>query len=117
MKKLGIGGLGGGEMGRRHAENLRHLVPDAQLVAVADAIEERARKVAAELEIEKSFGSLEAMLECKDIDAIIIATPDAFHAPAVSLVAAAGKAMLCEKPLALNLADARGALAAAAKHK
>ncbi len=74
-------------------------------------------KVAAELEIEKSFGSLEAMLECKGIDAVVIATPDKFHAPAVSLAAAAGKAMLCEKPLALNLADARASLAAVAKHK
>ncbi|MBV9886423.1 MAG: Gfo/Idh/MocA family oxidoreductase, partial [Acidobacteria bacterium] len=101
----------------RHAENLRHLVPGARLVAVADAVEDRARKVAAELEIEKSFGSVEAMLACKDVEAIIIATPDAFHAPAVSLAAAAGKAMLCEKPLALNLTDARNALAAVAKHK
>lgn len=116
-KKLGVGVLGVGEMGRRHAENLRHLVPNAKLVAVADAVAERASKVAVELEIEKSFGSLEAMLECKDIDAIIIATPDAFHAPAVSAAAAAGKAILCEKPLALNLADARSALAAAEKHK
>jgi scyllo-inositol 2-dehydrogenase (NAD+) len=116
-KKLGVAVLGVGEMGRRHAENLRHLVPNARLVAVADAVEERARKVAVELEIENSFGSLEAMLECKGVDAVIIATPDAFHAPAVSVTAAAGKAILCEKPLALNLADARAALAAAAKHK
>src|SRR6202000_1045231 len=116
-KKLGVGILGVGEMGRHHAENLRRLVPNAQLVAVADALEERARQVAGELEIEKSFGSLEAMLECKGIDAIIIATPDAFHAPAVTLASAAGKAILCEKPLALNLADARASLAAVGKHK
>ena len=116
-KKLGVGVLGVGEMGRRHAENLRRLVPNAQLVAVADAFEERARQVAGELEIEKSFGSLEAMLECKGIDAIIIATPDKFHSPAVQLAAAAGKSILCEKPLSLNLADARAALAAVAKHK
>jgi scyllo-inositol 2-dehydrogenase (NAD+) len=104
-------------MGRRHAENLRRLVPNAQLVAVADALEDRARQVASELEIDKSFGSLEAMLDCKGIDAIIIATPDKFHAPAVSVAAAAGKAILCEKPLALDLADARAALAAVDKHK
>jgi scyllo-inositol 2-dehydrogenase (NAD+) len=104
-------------MGRRHAENLRHLVPNAQLVAVADAVEERARTVARELEIETSFGSLEAMLECKAVNAIIIATPDKFHSPAVALAAAAGKSILCEKPLALNLADARAALAAVAQHK
>jgi predicted dehydrogenase len=116
-KKLGVGVLGVGEMGRRHAENLRRLVPNAQLVAVADALEDRARQVAAELEIEKSFGSLEAMLDCEGVDAIVIATPDKFHAPAVSVAAAAGKAILCEKPLALDLADARAALAAVDKHK
>jgi scyllo-inositol 2-dehydrogenase (NAD+) len=116
-KKLGVGVLGVGEMGRRHAENLRRLVPNAQLVAVADALEDRARQVAAELEIEKSFGSLEAMLDCKAVDAIVIATPDKFHAPAVSVAAAASKAILCEKPLALDLADARAALAAVEKHK
>jgi scyllo-inositol 2-dehydrogenase (NAD+) len=116
-KKLGVGVLGVGEMGRRHAENLRRLVPNAQLVAVADALEDRARQVAAELEIEKSFGSLEAMLDCKAVDAIVIATPDKFHAPAVNVAAAAGKAILCEKPLALDLADARAALASVGKHK
>ncbi len=116
-KKLGVGVLGVGEMGRRHAENLRHLVANAELVAVADALEERARQVAGELEIDKSFGSLEAMLDCKGIDAVIIATPDKFHSPAVQLAAASGKSILCEKPLALNLADARAALAAVDKHK
>ena len=104
-------------MGRRHAENLRRLVPNAQLVAVADALEDRARQVASELEIERSFGSLEAMLDCKGVDALIIATPDKFHAPAVSVAAAAGKAILCEKPLALDLADAKAALAAVEKHR
>ena len=49
MRKLGIGVLGVGEMGRRHAENLRRLVPNAELVAVADVNAERARQTAAEL--------------------------------------------------------------------
>ncbi len=94
-------------MGRRHAENLRRLVPQARLVAVADVAAERARQTAKELEIENSYGSLEAMLECKGLDAVVIATPDKFHAAAVKAVAAAGKDMLCEKPLALTLADAQ----------
>jgi len=115
MKKIGVGVLGVGEMGRRHAENLRRLVPNAQLVAVADVNAERARQTATELEIENSYGSLEAMLEHKDLHAVIIATPDKFHAPAVKAVAAAGKDMLCEKPLALSLADAQESLAAVAK--
>src|SRR5713226_7322694 len=76
MRKLGVGVLGVGEMGKRHAENLRRLVPEARLAAVADAFPERARQVANELEIDNSYGSLEAMLERKEVDAVLIATPD-----------------------------------------
>jgi scyllo-inositol 2-dehydrogenase (NAD+) len=115
MQKLGVGVLGVGEMGRRHAENLRQLVPQAQLVAVADVAGGRARQIAEELEIENSYSSLEAMLECKGLDAVIIATPDKFHPSAVKIAAAAGKAILCEKPLALDLAAARELLAAVSK--
>jgi predicted dehydrogenase len=57
------------------------------------------------------------MLENKQIDAIVIATPDKFHAPAVGLAARAGKDILCEKPLALNLADAHASLAAVSKSR
>ncbi len=46
MKKLGVGVLGVGEMGRRHAENLRQVVPHATLVAIADVSLERARQAA-----------------------------------------------------------------------
>src|ERR1700747_3675040 len=112
MRKLGVGVLGVGEMGKRHAENIRRLVPEARLVAVADVAVERARQVTAELEIEHSYGTLEALLECKDLDAVLIATPDKFHAQAVGIAARAGKDILCEKPLALNIADARAALEA-----
>lgn len=113
--KLGVGVLGVGEMGRRHAENVRRLVPEARLVAVADAAADRARQVAAELEIDHSFQSLEQMLDCKEIDAVLISTPDKFHAKAIELAATAGKDILCEKPIALNLADAHRALEAVAK--
>jgi len=115
MRKLGIGVLGVGEMGKRHAENLRRLVPEARLVAIADVAAERARQVAAELEIDHSYGSLDAMLENRDIEAVLIATPDKFHAQAIVSAARAGKAILCEKPLGLNLAEAHAALEAARK--
>src|SRR5580692_6888326 len=102
MRKLGVGVLGVGEMGKRHAENLRRLVPEARLVAQ-------------ELEIENCYSGLDAMLERKDLDAVLIATPDKFHAKAVQTAVRAGKDVLCEKPLALNLNDARAALDAVAK--
>jgi len=115
VAKLGIGVLGVGEMGKRHAENLRRLVPEARLVAIADVAADRARHIAAELEIEQSFGSLPEMLACKDIQAVLISTPDKFHAEAIRAAAVAGKDILCEKPLALNLPDAHAALAAVAR--
>jgi inositol 2-dehydrogenase len=115
MKKIGIGVLGVGEMGKRHAENLRRLVPGADLIAVADVAADRAKQVAEELEIAKSFGSLDAMLECKEIRAVLIATPDKFHAQCVIQAAKAGKDILCEKPIALTLPDAYAALDAVAK--
>jgi inositol 2-dehydrogenase len=115
MRKLRVGVLGVGEMGRRHAENLRRLVPDAQLVAIADVAAERARQTAAELEIERSYSSLEEMLEKASLEAVVIATPDKFHAATIQTTAAAGKHMFCEKPLALNLKDAHEALEAVSK--
>ena len=115
VKKLGLGVLGVGEMGRRHADNLRRLVPEARLVAVADAVADRARQVADELEVENSFRSLDDMLERKEIDAVLIATPDKFHAKAIEAAAAAGKDILCEKPLATNRIDGQAALIAVAR--
>lgn len=114
MRKLGIGVVGVGGMGKRHAENIRRLAPEARLIAVADVAADQAMRVAAELEIEHGFASLEEMLarKGKDIDCVVIATPDKFHAQDIRTVAAAGKQILCEKPLALNLADAHAALAA-----
>jgi len=115
LSKLGIGVLGVGEMGKRHAENLRHLAPEARLLAVADVAPDRARQAASELDIEHSYRSLEEMLGCKDLKAVVIATPDKFHALGIRAAAAAGKDILCEKPLATNLTDAHAALDAVAK--
>ncbi len=110
MGKLGVGVLGVGAMGKRHAENFRRLVPQAKLVAVADVDGARAKAVATELEVEHSYSSLEAMLENKEIQAVVIASPDKFHAAAVETAARAGKDILCEKPLGLDVQSAQKAL-------
>ena len=115
MRKIKMGVLGVGEMGKRHAENLRRLVPGAELIAIADVAEARAKQVAEELEIEHAFGNLDAMLESKGLQAVVIATPDKFHAQAVIQAAKAGKDILCEKPLALTMGDAYAALDAVAQ--
>lgn len=115
MRKLGVGVLGVGEMGKRHVENLRRLVPEARLVAVADPFPDRARQTAGELEIEKYFTSLEDMLACQEVDTVVIATPDKFHASAITATARAAKNIFCEKPIALMMADAEAAVAEVTK--
>jgi scyllo-inositol 2-dehydrogenase (NAD+) len=110
MKKLGIGVIGVGEMGRQHAENMRRQVPEAQLIAIADVSAQRVKQVADELEVEHAYTSIEEMLQRKDIDAVVISTPDKFHAAGIKAAAAAGRDILCEKPLALTLEDAHAAM-------
>ena len=102
-------------MGKRHAENLRRLIPEARLVAVADADLDRARQVAAELEIEHSYNTVEALVERKDIDAVAIVTPAKFHGAAIKTCAHAGKDIFCEKPLTLTVEEADEVLAITAK--
>lgn len=81
-----------------------------EMIAVADVAVERAKQVADELEIEHSRASLEEMVQRKDIDAVLIATPAKFHVQAIHIASAAGKDIPCEKPLATNLEDAQAAM-------
>jgi len=115
MNKLGVGVIGVGTLGRRHAENLRRAIPSAQLIAVADSDAARAKQVAVELELEHHYGRWEPLLERKDIQAVVIAAPSRFHAPATKDAAAVGKHVFCEKPPALSLAEAEAAQAAVSK--
>jgi inositol 2-dehydrogenase len=115
MANLGVGVVGVGTMGRRHAENLRHGVPHAKLVAVADTDHERARRVAAELEVEAFYDDIRPLLARKDIQAVVIATPAKFHAVGIEAAAEGGKHILCEKPISMTLEEANAALAAVSK--
>lgn len=106
MAKLGVGVVGVGTMGKQHAYNLRHLIPEAQLIAVADTDIERAKLVATELEIDHHYSSVEAMVERKDVQAIVVVTPAKFHGAAMKVCAHAGKDIFCEKPFTLTIEEA-----------
>ena len=79
---------------------------DAVFTAVFDRDPKRAADLAGQHGA-KSYDRLEALLEAKDVDAVIVATPNRNHAAGVLAAAAAGKHVLCEKPLALDVASAR----------
>jgi len=112
MRKINIAVIGTGRMGSVHTRNLARLIPEADLVAVCDIRLEVAQAVADELGIQRVIKDYRELLEDKDIEAILIATSTDTHAFIIKDVAAAGKHIFCEKPLALNLADIDAALAA-----
>jgi predicted dehydrogenase len=89
-------------------------ISGCQLVAACDVDEERVAAFAAKHAIPAFFTDLDVMLKTCGIDAVVVSTPDRFHAP-VSLKALKHKKhVLCEKPLAVNYAEASG-MARAAK--
>lgn len=110
--RLAIIGTGG--MAKRHAECYKD-VPGCKLVAAVDVSRERVEKFAADHGIAKVFNSVDELLSWNEFDAVSIVTPDAFHAVQSIRCLKAGKHVLCEKPLALNHADAKKMVAAAQK--
>jgi len=109
MSDFGVGVIGVGEMGSRHALNLRHHIPGAKLLGVADVNLSRAQIVGNDLGVD-SYPSAEALCARGDIHAVIISSPPKFHLPAIQVAACTGKKIFCEKPLALTLEDADAAL-------
>lgn len=83
------------------------------VVAIASRNLDEANRVAADLGIERAYGSYGQLLHDSDIDAVYIPLPNHMHAEWAIAAAAAGKHILCEKPIALTSAEADSMIAAA----
>jgi myo-inositol 2-dehydrogenase / D-chiro-inositol 1-dehydrogenase len=102
---LGMAVLGCGRIGRLHAANVaRHA--RARLLKVYDVAAAAAAASATELGA-RAAASLDEIWSDRAIAAVLIATPTATHVPLITQAVAAGKAVLCEKPVDLDLARAR----------
>ena len=98
---VNIAVLGCGRIGVMHARNIANH-PRARLATVFDIHQPSADRVAAELGV-KTSKSIEEVLASPDVDAILIATSTNTHADILELAVAAGKPILCEKPIDLSL--------------
>jgi myo-inositol 2-dehydrogenase/D-chiro-inositol 1-dehydrogenase len=112
-QRVGIGVVGAGRMGSIHARLIARSVPEAHLVGIADVNLPAAQQLAAELGGPRVFGSLDEMLAAPGLQAVLIATSSNRHLEAIEAAAAAGKDILCEKPIALTMEDSLAAITAA----
>jgi predicted dehydrogenase len=109
---LRVGIAGSGFIGRVHARSAR--LAGADLVAVAASSPESAEAARADLGAKRAAGSAEELVASPDIDVVHVCTPNHLHRPLAEAALSAGKHVVCEKPLGLDVAEAE-ALAAAAR--
>lgn len=109
---LGVGLIGAGSIGAFHGESLARRIPATRLVMIADPAPGTATRLAAEVGGRATTDPRELIADA-EVEAVVIAAPARFHTDLIVAAAAAGKAVFCEKPMALTLADADRAVSAA----
>lgn len=121
-EQLSVAVIGAGMAGRSHANGYRQAntihgggLPKIRLAAIADMNLELAQSVADRYGFEKAVGSWQEVAEDPTIDAVSIVVGNSLHREIAEAMLAAGKHVLCEKPLAASLADAEAMVAAAEK--
>jgi predicted dehydrogenase len=102
--------VGCGAISRNHLEAFA-AIPEATVVAVCDVDADRARATAAQWGIEHAYGTVEELLAA-GVDIVSVCTPHPTHEAVVLAAAAAGVHVLCEKPIAIDLASAERMVAA-----
>jgi predicted dehydrogenase len=105
MKTVRVGLVGSQFISTIHVESLR-TVPGAEVVAIASATEGNARVFAEKHGVPRWFTDYRKMYELADLDMVVLGLPNDLHCDATVAAAAAGKHVVCEKPLCLNLAEA-----------
>ena len=95
-----VGVIGAGVMGADHARALASAISGAELSAVADADAARARALLDRIPSARACMGAAELIQDERVDAVLVASPDATHGELVLACLAAGKPVLCEKPLA-----------------
>jgi len=109
--KVGVIGLGMGQGHLKHYEGNAN----AEVVALCDIDRERLDQVLEDRTAVKGFTDYKEMLNLKDLQAVSVALPNFLHAPVTMDALQAGKHVMCEKPMAMNAAEAEEMKAAAEK--
>lgn len=104
-RKLGMCVIGSGRAGMIHARNFARRVTRARLVALTDPHAPTLAEAQAELEVETGYADYRQALADPRVDAVVVVTPTSLHREIVLAAAKAGKHVLCEKPMAMNVRE------------
>lgn len=115
MRRLSVGIIGAGRIGRVHAETLAFRIPDSRVAAITDLRRETALAAAHDFCIPKVADSADELLASPDVEAVIICSSTDTHADLIIRAAQAGKHIFCEKPVDHSLAKIDRALEAVAR--
>jgi len=110
--RLNVGAIGLGRLGRVYAQDLAQRVPNARLVAVSDLKADLAEQFAKDYDVPKWYRSHQDLLADPDVEAVAVITSTSTHKEVVLDAARNGKAVFCEKPIAMSLDEAREMLQA-----
>jgi len=116
MQKVRWGIMSTAKIGREKVIPAMQQGDKCEITAIASRNLEKARQAASELKIEKVYGSYEKLLDDTEIDAVYIPLPNHLHVDWSIKALAAGKHVLCEKPIGLNAAEGKKLLEAAGRH-
>jgi predicted dehydrogenase len=111
MHRVRVGLIGSGFVTTLHADAFERC-PQAELTAVASPTPGKAKAFSEKYHIARSFTDWRKLLELKELDVVVIGAPNDLHCEMTVAAAAAGKHVICEKPLCLNLAEADRMIAA-----
>jgi len=115
MKKLKLGVIGTGRIGKVHIATLVQSVPQAEVVAIADVNLTSANEVAKAFGITTVFNNYMDVINHPEVEAVVLCSPTDTHARYIVDAAKAGKHIFCEKPVDLSLEVIKGALDAVSK--
>src|SRR5260370_24260571 len=116
MNTIRVGLVGSQFVSSIHFEELRS-APGAEVFAVTSATEEHAKAFADRHGIKQHFTDFRKMYEMPELDLVVLGLPNDLHCEATVAAAAAGKHVVCEKPLCLSLAEADRMIEASKKAK
>jgi myo-inositol 2-dehydrogenase/D-chiro-inositol 1-dehydrogenase len=102
-RRINVGVIGAGRIGRVHAENLAYRIPEANVLAIADIFVEAAQQAADTYGIPAALKDHWAIVENEKIEAVVICSSTDTHSQFIEEAAAAGKHIFCEKPIDFDL--------------